>query len=293
MFVPQPGPLAPGPPGLLAEDRPRLAQLRPWALLERLRPVTLTSLAGQVANYQRTVTGLRLVQKYFPAALADYGDLAGTGWYEVLAHLNNLVEEAGWWQVDWAALNEAWAWWMEEPEENGERLAGYLTCIPARHYGLSPETLLSFPPLELLYVLLDGSAGAVSSDLLIALELYDNLDDWSESDRTAAWDRLHRIEADPGRYPGPVRWLPELARWVCRRTGNHLLDRELDPYQDGAWLSWEAEAEVEQTRSAWRRAGPVIEQFRRLMHWYEADPSRLTILANFIMEGINNDQLDW
>lgn len=297
MFSPQAGPLAQRPAGLLDIDpaaaRPPLAQLRPWALLERLRPVKLDSLAAYLRNYERTIAGLRLIEKLFPEALAGYGNLTGTGWWEVLAHLANLVEEAGWFEIDWGALNEAWAYWMEDPAEQGDHLATFLRYIPARQYGFDQQSLLQFPPLELLHVLLDGSAGAVSSELLVATELYDSLNDWTEADRQQVWDRLHRIEADPGAYPEPVRWLPELARWACRRTGNHLLDGSFDPYHDGPWLCWESEAELEQVRSAWRRAGPVIEQFRRLMAWYEAEPGRITLLTNFLLEGKNYEELDW
>lgn len=300
MFSPQIGSPTPRPPGLLDDDRPQppRTQLRPWAPLHRLRPVKIETLTHQLNTYERTVTGLRLIETYFPHALADYGDLSQTGWWEILAHLNNLIEEAGWWEVNWTALNEAWAWWMEDPMENGERMALFLTTIPVRHYGLTQETILKFPPLELLYILLDGAAGVASSDLLIALEWYDAIDQWHPSDRDAVWTRLHAIEANPGPYPETVRWLPELARWACRRTGNHLLDLEGtirwgDPNQDGSWLRWTSALEVEQTRSAWRRARPVIDQFRRLMTWYEADPNRLSLLADFLMEGINYDHLDW
>lgn len=300
MFNPQTGPLAASSPRLLEDDRldpaagqPGSTQLRPWAPLLRLRPVKVETLISQLNNYERTIAGLRLIERHFPAALAGYDDLGQTGWWEIVAHLNNLVEESGWWEADWSALNEAWAWWMEDPGENGERLARYLTYIPARHYGLDPETILTFPPLELLHVLLDGTAGVASTDLLIAIELYDGIDQWSETDREAAWALLETIEADPGLYAEPVRWLPELARWACRRTGNHLLDRTFDPDGDGPRLRWAVEAEVEQTRSAWRRARPLIAQFKRLMEWYEADTSRLTFLANFLMEGINHEQLDW
>ncbi|MBE7556815.1 MAG: hypothetical protein HS126_37710 [Anaerolineales bacterium] len=229
MSRPQTGLLVPSAPRLLADDRPDQAakqppnaQLRPWAALPRLRPVKVETLTNQLSNYERTIIGLRLVEQHFPEALADYGDLAQTGWWEILAHLNNLVEEAGWWEVNWTALNEAWAWWMEESKENGDRLAIFLTYIPVRHYGLNQDTILKFPPMELLYVLLDGSVGVASSDLLIAIELYDGIDQWDQADRDAAWARLHAIEADPGLYPEAVRWLPELARWACHRTGNHL-----------------------------------------------------------------------
>lgn len=305
MFVTQAGPLTPRSPGLLAlEDRPEPAeprqpgQLRPWTLLQRLRPVKVETLTTQLHGYERTITGLRHLQKFFPETLNEYDDLANTGWWEVLAHLVSLVEEAGWWETDWDVLNEAWAYWMEEPKENGDRMATFLEYIPAKSYGFTPETLLEYPPMELLSALLDSSTGAVSSDLLVAVELYDGINDWSEADREGVWSRLHTIEADPGLYPEPVRWLSELARWVCRRTGNHLLDRPAvvpggGPSPDNLWLRWTSDAEVEQVKSAWRRAQPVIDQFRRLMKWYEADPSRITLLANFLMEGINHEQLDW
>ena len=101
-------------------------------------------------------------------------------------------------EVDWVVLNDAWAGWVEEPEENGDQLAWFLHYIPVRLYGFSQQTILEFPPMELMRVLLDSSAGAVSSELLIAAELYDSLDNWTETNREAAWSRLHQIEADPG-----------------------------------------------------------------------------------------------
>ena len=107
--------------------------------------------------------------------------------------------------------------------------------------------------------------------------------------RAGAWERLRAIEADPGRYPEPVRWLPELARWACRRTGNFILDQTFD-LERGPWLSWQ---DPEQARTAWRRARPVIEQFRRLTEWVEADESRLTLLAYALMEGNHYDELEW
>lgn len=303
MFIAQAGPLTQGPVGLLeptGRPQPAPAQLRPWALLQRLRPVKIETLTTGLQRYERTVTALRRLEKFFPEALDEYTDLANTGWWEILAHLVSLVEEAGWWETDWDILNEAWAYWMQEPEDpkGGDRMATFLDYIPARDYGFTQETILAYPPMELLSVLLDSSTGVASSDLLAAIELYDGINDWSEADRTEVWDRLHAIEADPGLYPEPIRWLPELARWACHRTGNHLLDRPAMALraglnEDGPWLSWESEFEVEQVKSAWRRAQPVIGQFRRLMKWYEADPSRITLLANFLMEGINREQLDW
>jgi len=282
---------SPRAPGLLALQA---HGLRPWALLERLRPVKLEALTHQLRGYERLNLALRLIQQHFPAALADYADLSSTGWWEVLAHLANLVEEQSWFEVNWPVLNEAWAYWMQDPdEEQGDHLAVFLHYIPVTLYGFTDdETLFEFPPMELLHTLLaDCDIGAVSSQLLIDAEIYDNLDSWRQQDREAIWQLLHGIEADPGRYPEPVRWLPELARWACHRTGNVMLDRHVDPYQAGPWFSWHHD--LDEIRHAWRRAQPVIQVFQRLMNWYEHDSSNLAKLANFMMNGGNTDELDW
>jgi hypothetical protein len=282
----QTGPSAQNSLGLLAQPS---VQLRPGVLLRRLRPVQLAAVVRQGQQYRRTVQGLKLLRQYFPAELAGYRDLASVGWWEILAVLANLVGESGWFEVDWDSLNLAWASWMEAADDEGDYLALFLEYLPVRLYGFSPEELAEFPAMELFRVLLDERVVEASPNLLIASELYDGLSDWGETDRAAAWERLRAIEADPGRYPEPVRWLPELARYACRRTGNFILDQTFD-LERGPWLSWR---EPEQVRTAWRRARPVIEQFRRLTQWVEADQSRLTLLAYALMEGNHYDELEW
>ena len=288
MLSSQTGALAPHPPGLLAQPS---VQLRPGVLLRRLRPVQLAAVVRQGQQYRRTVQGLKLLQQYFPAELAGYQDLASVGWWEILAVLANLVGESGWFEVDWDSLNLAWASWMEAADDEGDYLALFLEYLPVRLYGFSPEELTEFPAMELFRVLLDERAVEASPNLLIAAELYDGLSDWGDRDRTGAWERLRAIEADPGRYPEPVRWLPELARYACGRTGNPILDCELDPGGQGPWFSWAAD--LEQVRAAWRRAQSVLAQFRNLITWGEADSSRLTLLDTYLMEGIDYDKLEW
>jgi hypothetical protein len=258
-------------------------------LLRRLRPVQLAAVVRQGQQYRRTVLGLKLLHQYFPAELDSYQDLASVGWWEILAVLANLVGESGWFEVDWDSLNLAWAGWMEAADDEGDYLALFLEYLPVRLYGFTPEELAEFPVMELFRVLLDERVVEASPNLLIATELYDGLSDWQEADRAAVWERLRAIEADPGRYPEPVRWLPELARWACQRTNNFILDRTFD-LERGPWLSWQ---DPEQVRTAWRRARPVIEQFRRLTQWVETDQSRLTLLAYALMEGNHYDELEW
>ena len=269
--------------------------LRPWTLLKRLRPVKVAAVHRRLREVERLSLGLGLLRRHFPAALAEYGDLKETGWWQVLAHLANLVEEAGWFEINWPVLNDAWALWMSDSEEEeGDHLAVYLHYVPVTLYGFSDrESLFEFPPMELLHALLaECEIQAVSSELLIQAELYDGLENWSRQDRAAAWQLLGEVESDPGRYPEPVRWLPELARWACHRTGNVMLDRHFDPYDQGPWFTWR-EPDLEQLRTAWRRAKPVITAFERLLAWYETDPGKLYHLASYLMKGASCEPLDW
>jgi hypothetical protein len=212
--------------------------------------------------------------------------------------LLNLAEEMAWFQVDWEDLNQAWACWMEDSEEEGDHLAAFLKHLPVKLYGFTAESVLRYPPLELIYVLLSGKAEVISSDLLIGLEIYDDLEEqWGEAERQAAWARLHGIEEDPGWYPEPVRWLPELARWACRNTSNPILDLPPPAWNEGPQLqqqpihhfTWD---DLEQIQSAWRRARPIIFQLDKLKDWVQQDETRLVLLFNFFTEG-TYDQLDW
>jgi len=278
------------PAGLLATKN-----LKPWAILKRLRPVKLETLGRFVSNYHRLNLALKLIEKHFPEELKVYDDVSKASWWEVLAHLANLIERVEWFEVNWGALNEAWAWWMESDDEDGEHLAVFLEYIPVTLYGFTEgENIFEFPPMELLHALLATQCEikTVSAQLLIDAEIYDELDEvWGETERERAWALLREIEADPGRYPEPVRWLPELARWACHCTGNVILDRHFDPYQDGPWFTWAAD--LEEVKQAWRRAQPVIQAFHRVMQWSEADSTNIAELANFIMQGGNIDAFDW
>jgi hypothetical protein len=117
------------------------------------------------------------------------------------------------------------------------------------------------------------------------------LDEWTDQDRAAIWQRLESIEADPGQYPEPVQALPPVARWVCARTGNFILDKCFDPYHDGPWFSWAED--LDRVKKTWQRAKPVLDYGYRLEQWYQNDPTNLNKLAQFLMEGTNYDEFDW
>lgn len=304
---PTPRLLAPTPslpqPSNLQPSNVQPKTLKPWALLRRLRPVKVSSLAGCLRQWRRTGAGLELLRQHCPATLRAYDALTEPIWYEILAYLLNQVEEQEWFEVDWNVLNMAWAWWMEGEEDNegdqGNALAAFLIYIPVKLYGFSQSDLLhSIRPVELLHALLSPNLPAVHSSLLVALEIYDQPFEevWGPAEQARAWEILRAVEQDPGRYPEPVRWLPELARWVGHTTHNSILDMAagVDHLEPATWppsrFTWAND--LEEVRSAWRRARPVIQQLERLNRWLDQDASRLNYLYTFFCEG-NYDHLDW
>lgn len=68
------------PAGLLANKN-----LKPWAILKRLRPVKLETLGRFVSNYHRLNLALKLIEKHFPEELKVYDDVSKASWWEVLA----------------------------------------------------------------------------------------------------------------------------------------------------------------------------------------------------------------
>jgi hypothetical protein len=234
-------------------------------------------------NLLETLYPLNLDQKYDD-------DLAGVGWWEILADLLNQIEQNDDFQVDWNRLNEAWAHWEADPAENGDRFAAYLHYIPVTLYGFGGQNISGYPPLELMRALFSENVAPVTPDLLINIELYDGLEEWRVHCRDRAWERLDNIESDPGSYPEPVRWLPELVRWACSCTGNCILDQAFDTQANRPWFTWDNLSEI---KIAWQRARPAIRQLERLMAWYEHDPGNLSLLADFLMGGGAFDELCW
>ena len=278
---------------------PRSAGLliKPWAILQRTRPLKLERLKIHVQEVERLYLALKLLRRHFPQTVAEQypGTLKEHPWYQVLAHFLNEIEQQGWFEIDWQPLNEAWQHWLEAgTEENGDHLAVYLHCIPLRMYGFSLDNIHTAPAMELLRILLarEGQVEAVSAQLLIDAELYDQLEtNWDESHRQQALLLLDQIEADPGAWPEPVRFLPELVRWACGQTNNILLDRQFRPYHNGPWLRWDHH--LTDLRGTYQRTKPLRRHLDRLNTWVEQDAGRLATLAKFLMSGGPTDELDW
>ncbi len=277
--------------------------LYPWTIVKRLRPVSLTANIHYLHHYTRMVAALMLLRELFaedelweqntPIRVnANPAREADIGWWEVLGKIISLAEQQNWFAVNWQVLDEAWASWLVQ-DDGGTKLATFLNFIPVQLFGFVGEKLFECPPMELLHALLapEDEINAVSAELLAQVGIERPLDEiWFEADREIAWRLLHTIETYPDQYPEPVRWLPELARWACRRTGNVLLDRHFDAYRDGPWFLWE---ELDTVKNAWFRAQPVKQALERVWKWVNDDPAHITALARFLMDGGSTDQLNW
>lgn len=288
--------------------------LPPWVIVRRLRPITLKAAGQYVRHHARMVAALRLLERTFPDEVGTAAQVVkvdptigstvdptvnptaeeiGAGWWEVMAQVANLAAKADWFAVNWDGFNDAWAWWVERGD-NGDRLAVFLEYIPVKMFGFGGEMLFECPPMELLHALFAPATevNAISAQLLERAGMDEELDAvWFEVDRESAWELLHTIESQPDQFPEPVRWLPELTRWACRRTGNVLLDERFDPYGHGPWYRWDGE--LPRIQNAWQRARPVLEVLQRVLVWVDADPHNLPALAHFLMRGGSTDRLNW
>jgi len=262
--------------------------LRPHALLSRFRPLRLDTLQCRIRYFQRTGLALGLFRTHFPdQALPP--NLPQLDWWQILAIFLDQAEQANWFETDSYLLDQAWATWMEDPTEGGDSMAAFLHYITGRLHGFGPgNTIFDYPPLELMRALFLPEVEAVTAGVMDQAGLDDFIDHWTEADRNRAWQWLNQIETDPGLYHEPTRWLPELVRWACGRTGNFLLD--MYSHRQSGWLRWD---DAEEVRVAYRRAQPVMAHLQRLMTWYEQDPARLALLTQCLTKGVNYDHLDW
>lgn len=260
-------------------------QLKPRAQARRARPLELAAVAVILRQRRyRLLLALRLLGEHFPEALAEIKgrDVSGPGWWGVLGYFIGLANKAGWFDVDWKLVEQAWFWWGRKPDlDRGSLLATFLHHLPIRLHGFH-KRIFNYPPMRLMQALLAGPPIEVTTARERAVGLADLFENWTGADRQAAWDRLSLAAGGPD-LPEPLRRLPELARWACHQTGNPILDRTFDPHSPESWFTWADDLPA--VRRYWRQARPLIEELDRLMDWYERDPNRhLAMIAEILTE---------
>jgi hypothetical protein len=301
----------------LTPSAPPPGQLKPRAAGPgRLRPLKLRAVGANLRDAFYLAGAFHLLAELFPGALRAYPAVSPVPWTHVIAELYRLIDEAGWFEVSQTVEARLRHGYNEYPPPGR-----YLTNPPVQLYGWRREDIKEWPPLYLMWVLLDPSvsylvrgvtgSGALldEADLTPLIEpgLHAKLAFWTEADRLAAWARLKELEARPRSYPGPPRRerdkvlppakygrtsyfagerlgrLPGLARWACHMTGNLILDNvnEANFGFQDLW-TW---ADLPEIRQCWRQARPAIDQLRPLMDWYEADADCLSDITSLLVAG--------
>ncbi len=274
--------------------------LKIQTILKRLQPAKAASTGRFLRDYQRTCQGLNLIKKHFPSELVEYyTGSSNIFWCDVLNHFLNLVQRAGWFDIDFETMQFAYSYWMDSGEDTkSELVAIFLEHVPITLMGFEDQdSVLEYPPMELLQALLScfhvHRIDMLSENVLEDACLYWLEDEpWTLEDQTRAWSLLHAIEADSDRYPEPVQHLPNLARWACcHPMQNVILDRHFELFEDGPFFRWDEH--LEELKLAWRQAKPTVDALARLMRWYGVDNANLRKLASFIMKGTDCNVLDW
>jgi hypothetical protein len=249
--------------------------IKPARQLHRLRPVRLGVIANGLRNYERQARLLQLIGTHFPEELQYHR--AGEDWYGTLSDFLRCVSAADWFEVDWAHLD-----YLNETVMNDEydrdnpdlgpnglgEMADYITFIPVRFYNFTEEQWANdvaenFQSLCLIRGLTNSDYMDISS-LLIEYEIYDNFD------QVDVWANIDAIT--PQTHPEPLCWLPDVARFCCRKTGNMLLDTALaGPFDDseyehdGKEFLWSTD--IETVKLLYQEAAPVWERVEKFLKW--------------------------
>lgn len=279
---------------LLDASPPYRTLIRPAAQLWRLRPVRLGRVTRDLRNLERTAKALKLIQTYFPEEFSGYYQTCRplTNWYGLLADITGMLTEADWFEVDVDTLDYFHEIYMnedfDEREEDEESILGdmarYLDYLPVKVYnwgleGWHNQVAEEYPQLCLIRGLTDPSFEKSISGLLIEYELYDNLEG------VDIWAGLEAIS--PETHEEPLCWLPEVARFCCRQTGNLLLDSDTEDWE--YWIfRWE---ELEEVKRLSQEARPIWEHIRKFLLWANDQRAMELIFYALVGEEVeDNDQ---
>lgn len=252
--------------------------IKPACQLHRLRPVRLGVIANGLRNYERQARVLELIGTHFPEEV-EYHQ-ADRDWYGALTDFLRYVSAADdWFEVDWETLDYLNEMVMNQeydpdnpdlgpmgPNGLGE-MADYLTYIPIRFYNFNDEQWINdvvenFQSLCLIRGLADPGYMDISS-LLIEYEIYDNFD------KVDVWANIDGIS--PETHPEPLCWLPDVARYACRKCGNKLLDSALSTWDeneyehDGRFFTWAED--IETVKELYQEAAPVWKRIEEFLRW--------------------------
>lgn len=239
--------------------------LKARVALRRLRPLKLATIDRSLRDYLYRCQALRLMTEHFPDD-AHYLVEKLPSWDSIFNDFCNLVEAAGWFELDWDAQLDPDYQMMMEGDDGGV-FAHWMWEIPILTFGFSDyddNWQEQYPGLTLLrYLLIDVDDGQ-EEILQILIDDYDlDLSAMDHLYRSDLWEHLE--SGDFAGYDKPLCWLPEIARIVCGRTGNPILDTS--NYCEEESLSWTWAEDLEKARRLWAEARPSIIRWREFCQW--------------------------
>lgn len=293
--------------------------LRP---IERIRALSVEAVLHKLQNYHRQQLALKRLHQVFPEKFqqlysrknrAQHPYLHEQIWLDVLQEFLRCVNQAHLLPLDHTIIDDAYRFWMETLDPcDLDQMAEFLTLIPVQSYGFTREgNARKFPAMFLLHYLLadPSTCGKLECQLSewkprelsdkipeirFAEDVMDRLVAWREWDRQASLLRLAHIQAQPDRWPEPIRHLPLLGNWAAHMTGNVLLDREFDWMEErGGWpFTWD---DLDWVQKLAEQARPLVEIMEdRVSEWLAQDGNnRINNLARFVINGQCDYELNW
>lgn len=294
-------------------------------LLKRTQVLSIEAVEAvlhKLQDYHRKQLALQRIQQIFPERFQQlYAgknrvqpfSLHEETWLDVLQEFLRCIDKADLLPINRDMIDDTYRLWLETLEPGDlDQLAQFLTFIPVQSYGFTREgNARRFPAMFLLHYLLanpyicgklDCQLSAwrpreLSSkipEIRFAEDVTDRLVTWTERDRQVSLLRLAHIQAEPGKWPEPIRQLPLLGCWAAHTTGNVLLDRELDWLEaHGRWpFTWD---DLDWVKKLAGQARPLVEIMEnRVSEWLAQDyHNRINSLARFIMNGTEGYELTW
>lgn len=109
--------------------------LKPARQLARLRPVSLSTICFNLAQWDYLAQAVTLAQRF--DLLRCVWPLDPSNWDGILREVLKAVEKADYCEIDWDMLDADYQYWMEGSENGMATFAQWLYYIPVARYGFS------------------------------------------------------------------------------------------------------------------------------------------------------------
>jgi len=213
--------------------------------------------ADRLADYVSLAQANILVERFFPRRAAEASP-EGCDWQRVLAGFLGLVEGSDWFPIDWDLIAS-----LDTPRP-------FIKTIPLKTFGLTDTTILRYPPLHVL-------------DLLLNPRRHTDDRNFQRYGITPLPPQVHAIpgkvnlrraltEATFDEYTYPFDLLGSVLTVMLGWSPNLFITTPEDWFFDGDgdeqfMFVWSSPAAIEQLRAAWRAIAPIIRGYQAFLQW--------------------------